>query len=79
MLGIDVNERSIELAIVKPDKVKFIKIEVSEVKYVRDMLQERRNIRREVAKIDAIKAFARNFGIKDVKVKIARSKEENPA
>jgi len=36
VLGIDVNEKSIDLAIVKPDKVRFIKIDVSEAKYVKD-------------------------------------------
>ncbi|MEM2004607.1 MAG: hypothetical protein QW705_03755 [Zestosphaera sp.] len=29
ILGIDVNESSIELAVVKPNKVKFIKIDIS--------------------------------------------------
>ncbi|MHA1505706.1 MAG: RNA-guided endonuclease InsQ/TnpB family protein [Candidatus Asgardarchaeia archaeon] len=36
LLGIDVNEKSIDLAIVKPDKVEFIKIDISEVKRIRD-------------------------------------------
>ncbi|MBC7113154.1 MAG: IS200/IS605 family element transposase accessory protein TnpB [Candidatus Methanomethyliales bacterium] len=45
LLGIDVNERSIDLAIVKPDKVKFIKIDISEAKYIRDRyFKKRRSI-----------------------------------
>ncbi|MBC7090520.1 MAG: IS200/IS605 family element transposase accessory protein TnpB [Nitrososphaeria archaeon] len=36
VLGIDVNEKSIDLAIIKPNKVKFIKIDISEAKYIRD-------------------------------------------
>ncbi|MEM3785943.1 MAG: transposase [Nitrososphaeria archaeon] len=36
ILGIDVNESSIELAVVKPNKVKFIKIDMREAKYIRD-------------------------------------------
>ncbi|MEM3185611.1 MAG: hypothetical protein QXQ39_02880 [Conexivisphaerales archaeon] len=35
VLGIDVNERSIDLTVVKPNKVKFIKIDISEAKYIR--------------------------------------------
>ncbi len=45
LLGIDVNEKSIDLAIIKPDKVKFIKIDISEVKYIRDRyFRKRRSI-----------------------------------
>ncbi|MEM1550898.1 MAG: hypothetical protein QXR13_03070 [Candidatus Bathyarchaeia archaeon] len=45
ILGIDVNERSIDLAIVKPSKVKFIKIDISEAKYIRDRyFRKRRSI-----------------------------------
>jgi len=36
VLGMDVNEKSIDLVMVKPDKVKFIKIDISQAKYVRD-------------------------------------------
>jgi IS605 OrfB family transposase len=36
LLGIDVNERSIDLAVIKPGKVRFVKIDVSEAKYIRD-------------------------------------------
>ena len=44
-LGIDVNEKSVDLAIVKPDKVRFIKIDVSEVKHIRDRyFRKRRSI-----------------------------------
>ncbi len=35
LIGIDINEKSIDLAIVKPDKVRFIKVDISEVKYIR--------------------------------------------
>ncbi len=35
VFGIDVNERSVDLAVVKPDKVRFAKIDVSEAKYTR--------------------------------------------
>jgi len=45
LIGIDVNEKSIGLAIVKPDKVRFIKVDISEVKYVRDRyFRKRRSI-----------------------------------
>ncbi|MEM2829500.1 MAG: transposase [Candidatus Jordarchaeales archaeon] len=45
ILGIDVNECSIDLAVVKPGKVRFIKIDVSEVKHVRGRyLRKRRSI-----------------------------------
>jgi putative transposase len=42
VLGIDINERSIDLAVVKPDKVRFIKIDVSEAKYIRDRYFKKR-------------------------------------
>ncbi|MHA1606315.1 MAG: hypothetical protein ACTSWP_02055 [Candidatus Freyarchaeota archaeon] len=44
LLGIDLNERSIDLAVVKPGKVEFIKIDMSEVKHVRDGCFRRRSI-----------------------------------
>ncbi|MEM3856815.1 MAG: hypothetical protein QW108_04290, partial [Saccharolobus sp.] len=45
MLGIDVNESSIDLAVVKQNKVKFIKIDISEAKYIRNRyFKKRRNI-----------------------------------
>jgi len=45
LLGIDVNEKSIDLAIVKPDKVEFIKIDISEAKHIRDRyFRKRRSI-----------------------------------
>ena len=45
LIGIDVNEKSIDLAIIKPDKVRFIKVDISEVKYIRDRyFRKRRNI-----------------------------------
>jgi len=47
LMGIDVNEKSIDLAIVKPDKVRFIKIDISEAKYIRDRyFKKRRSIQR---------------------------------
>ncbi|MEM2829847.1 MAG: transposase [Candidatus Jordarchaeales archaeon] len=45
VLGIDVNECSIDLAVVKPGKVRFIKIDISEAKHVRGRyLRKRRSI-----------------------------------
>jgi len=45
LLGIDVNEKSIDLAIIKPDKARFIKIDISEVKHIRDRyFRKRRSI-----------------------------------
>jgi putative transposase len=47
LLGIDVNEKSIDLAIIKPDKIKFVKIDISEAKYIRDRyFKKRRSIQR---------------------------------
>lgn len=47
VLGIDVNEKSIDLAVVKPNYARFIKIDISEAKYVRDRyFKKRRNIQR---------------------------------
>ncbi|MCS7116104.1 MAG: transposase [Nitrososphaerota archaeon] len=55
VLGIDINEKSIDLALVKPDKVKFIKIDISEAKYIRDRyFKKRRSIQsRRLGKIKA--------------------------
>ncbi len=45
ILGIDVNEKSIDLAIIKLDKVRFIRVDVSEAKYIRDRyFKKRRSI-----------------------------------
>ncbi len=45
VLGVDINEKSIDLVTVKPDKVRFIKIDISEAKYIRDRyFKKRRNI-----------------------------------
>ena len=50
LIGIDVNEKSIDLAIVKPDKVRFIKIDLSEVKHIRDRyFRKRRSIQRKTS------------------------------
>ena len=47
LLGIDVNEKSIDLAIVKPNKIKFIKLDISEAKYIRDRyFKKRRSIQK---------------------------------
>jgi len=42
VLGIDVNEKSIDLAVIKPDKVRFVKIDISEAKYIRDRYFKKR-------------------------------------
>jgi len=48
LLGIDVNEKSIDLAVIKPDKVRFVKIDISEAKYIRDRYFKKRwSIQRE--------------------------------
>ncbi|MEM2626334.1 MAG: transposase [Candidatus Jordarchaeales archaeon] len=45
VLGIDVNECSIDLAVVKPGKVRFIKIDISEAKHIRGRyFRKRRSI-----------------------------------
>ncbi len=50
VLGIDVNERSIDLAIVKPGYVKFVRVDVSEVKYIRDRyFRKRRSIQKKTS------------------------------
>jgi len=41
ILGIDVNERSIDLAIIKPGKVRFVRVDTSEAKYIRDRYFEK--------------------------------------
>jgi putative transposase len=47
LLGIDVNEKSIDLAIIKSDKVRFVKIDISEAKYIRDRyFKKRQSIQR---------------------------------
>jgi transposase len=47
LLGIDVNEKSIDLAMIKPDKVGFVKIDISEAKYIRDRcFKKRRSIQK---------------------------------
>ncbi|MEM2830471.1 MAG: transposase, partial [Candidatus Jordarchaeales archaeon] len=45
ILGIDVNECSVDLAVVKPGKVRFIKIDISEAKHIRGRyFRKRRSI-----------------------------------
>jgi putative transposase len=47
LLGIDVNEKSIDLALIKPGKVRFVKIDISEAKYIRDRyFKKRRSIQK---------------------------------
>jgi len=49
ILGIDVNEKSLDLAIIKPDKVKFVKVDISLAKYIRDRyFKKRRSIQSKV-------------------------------
>ncbi len=63
VLGIDVNEKSIDVAVVKPDKVKFVKIDVSEAKYVRDRyFRKRRNIQRKTSGKTKAKLLAKHSG-----------------
>ena len=45
LLGVDVNERSVDLTIIKPDRIKFVKVDISEAKYIRDRyFRKRRRI-----------------------------------
>jgi len=63
VLGIDVNEKSIYLAVVKPDKGKFVKIDVSEAKYIRDRyFRKRRRIRGKTSGKMKAKLLARYSG-----------------
>ncbi|MEM3546254.1 MAG: transposase [Candidatus Bathyarchaeia archaeon] len=63
VLGIDVNERSIDLAVVKSNKVKFIKIDVSEAKYIRDRyFKKRRSIQSKASGKTKAKLLAKYSG-----------------
>ncbi|MEM4021368.1 MAG: transposase [Nitrososphaerota archaeon] len=63
VLGIDVNEKSIDLAIVKPNKVKLIKIDVSEAKYIRDRyFRKRRSIQSKTSGETKAKLLAKYSG-----------------
>ncbi len=63
ILGIDVNEKSIDLAVVKHDKVRFIKIDVSEAKYIRDRyFRKRRNIQSKTSGRTKAKLLAKYSG-----------------
>ncbi|MCR6692833.1 MAG: transposase [archaeon YNP-LCB-003-016] len=42
LLGIDVNEKSIDLAVVKPGEIMFVKLDISEAKYIRDRYFKKR-------------------------------------
>jgi len=45
ILGIDINERSIDLAVIKPSEIKFMKLDISEAKHIRDRyFKKRRSI-----------------------------------
>jgi len=59
----DVNEKSIDLVVVKPDKVKFIKIDISQAKYVRDRyFRKRRSIQRKTLGKTEAKLLAKYSG-----------------
>ncbi|MEM2194121.1 MAG: transposase [Candidatus Methanomethylicia archaeon] len=63
ILGIDVNESSIDLAVVKPNKVKFIKIDISEAKYIRDRyFRKRRSIQSKTSGETKAKLLAKYSG-----------------
>ncbi|MEM1562067.1 MAG: transposase [Candidatus Bathyarchaeia archaeon] len=63
ILGIDVNESSIDLAVVKPNKVKFIKIDISEAKYIRDRyFRKRRSIQSKTSGKTKAKLLAKYSG-----------------
>jgi len=63
LLGIDVNERSIDLALIKPGKVRFVKIDVSEARYIRDRyFRKRRSIQGKVGGRAGAKLLAKYSG-----------------
>lgn len=63
ILGIDINERSIDLAVIKLNKVKFIKIDVGEAKCIRDRyFKKRRNIQRKTSGKTKVKLLAKYSG-----------------
>ena len=63
LLGIDVNEKSMDLAIVKRDKVKFVKIDISEAKYIRDRyFRKRRSIQSKTSGKTKAKLLAKYSG-----------------
>jgi hypothetical protein len=58
-----VNEKSVDLAIVRPDKIKFVKIDVSEAKYIRDRyFRKRRSIQGKVGGRAGAKLLAKYSG-----------------
>jgi putative transposase len=63
LLGIDVNEKSIDLAIIKPDKARFVKIDISEAKYIRDRcFKKRQSIQKKTrgkAKVGLLAKYSR--------------------
>ena len=63
ILDIDLNEESIDLAVVKPNVVKFIKIDISEAKYIRDRyFRKRRNIQRKTRGVAKARLLAKYSG-----------------
>jgi len=63
LLGIDVNEKSIDLALIKPGKVRFVKIDISEAKYIRDRYFKKRwSIQRKVGERARAKLLAKYSG-----------------
>jgi putative transposase len=69
ILGIDVNEKSIDLAVIKPGKVRFVKIDISEAKYIRDRyFKKRRNIQSKVCGKARAKLLAKYSGREERRV-----------
>ena len=69
ILGIDVNEKSIDLAVIKPGKVRFVKIDISEAKYIRDRyFRKRRSIQSKVCRGARAKLLAKYSGREERRV-----------
>ena len=63
LLGIDLNEKTIDLAIVKPDKVEFIKMDISEAKHIRDRyFRKRRSIQSKTSRKTKSRLLAKYSG-----------------
>lgn len=63
VLGIDINERSIYLALIKPNKARFIKVDVSKVKNVRDRyFRKRRRVQSRASGRAKAMLLAKYFG-----------------
>ncbi|MEM3441078.1 MAG: transposase [Candidatus Bathyarchaeia archaeon] len=69
VLSIDINEKSIDLAVIKPDKVKFIRIDVIEAKYIRGRyFKKRRHIQRKTSGHKKVELLAKYSGRKKRRV-----------